>query len=348
MSADPAQAYAMLGTTGVQVSRLCLGTMMFGANGNTDIADCTRIVHAALDAGINFIDTADVYGNRGGTEEILGAALAGGRREHVVLATKGHFPMGEDRNMRGNSRRWIRQAVEGSLRRLRTDRIDLYQLHRPDPRCDIDESLGVLSDLVREGKLLMIGTSTFPAAELVEAQWTSERRGRERFVCEQSPYSILVRSIETDVLPAARRHRLGVLVWSPLCGGWLAGKYRAGVGPEANWRTRFNPSRFDTSSAAGQRKSRIVERLAQLADEAGISLVHLALRFVLEHPAVTAAIIGPRTMDQLQGQLGASGARLPRDLLDEIDRLVAPGEVVNPADFGALPDALSLHHRRQA
>jgi aryl-alcohol dehydrogenase-like predicted oxidoreductase len=309
MSAETAQAYATLGTTGVQVSRLCLGTMMFGANGNTDVADCTRIIHAAIDAGINFIDTADVYGSRGGTEEILGAALAGGRRDNVVLATKGHFPMGEDRNMRGNSRRWIRQAVEGSLRRLRTDRIDLYQLHRPDPRCDIDESLGVLSDLMREGKLLMIGTSTFPAAELVEAQWTSERRGRERFVSEQSPYSILVRAIEADLLPAARRHQLGVLVWSPLCGGWLAGKYRADVKPDANWRTRFNPSRFDTSSPAGHRKAQIVDRLAQLADEAGISLIHLALRFVLEHPAVTAAIIGPRTMEQLQSQLGAPGAR---------------------------------------
>ena len=348
MSAESAQAYATLGTTGVQVSRLCLGTMMFGANGNTDAADCTRIVHAALDAGINFIDTADVYGNRGGTEEILGAALAGGRRDNVVLATKGHFPMGEDRNMRGNSRRWIRQAVEGSLRRLRTDRIDLYQLHRPDPRCDIDESLGALSDLVREGKLLMIGTSTFPAAELVEAQWTSERRGRERFVTEQSPYSILVRAIEADVLPTARRHGIGVLVWSPLCGGWLAGKYRADVEPQASWRTRFNPGRFDTSSPAGHRKARIVERLSQLANEAGMPLIHLALRFVLEHPAVSAAIIGPRTMEQLQSQLGAGAARLPGDVLDEIDRLVAPGEVVNPADFGATPDPLSLHNRRQA
>jgi aryl-alcohol dehydrogenase-like predicted oxidoreductase len=348
MGADPTRAYTTLGTTGVQVSRLCLGTMMFGANGNTDVPDCTRIVHAALDAGINFIDTADVYGNRGGTEEILGAALADGRREHVVLATKGHFPMGEDRNMRGNSRRWIRQAVEGSLRRLRTDRIDLYQLHRPDPRCDIDESLGVLSDLVREGKLLMIGTSTFPAAQLVEAQWTAERRARERFVTEQSPYSILVRAIEADVLPTARRHKLGVLAWSPLCGGWLAGKYRAGVPATASWRTRFNASRFDTSSPAGHRKAQIVEQLARLAEQAGLSLVHLALRFVLEHPAVTAAIIGPRTLEQLQGQLGATGARLPRDVLDEIDRLVAPGEVVNPADFGATPDALSLHDRRQA
>lgn len=342
------QEYATLGTTGVQVSRLCLGTMMFGANGNTDVADCTRIIHAALDAGINFVDTADVYGHRGGTEEIVGSALAGARRNHVVLATKGHFPMGEERNMRGNSRRWLRQAVEGSLRRLRTDRIDLYQLHRPDPHCDIDESLAVLSDLVREGKLLMIGTSTFPAAELVEAQWTAERRARERFVTEQSPYSILVRSIEADVLPAARRHRLGVLVWSPLAGGWLAGKYRAGEAAAPSWRTRFNPSRFDTASPAGRRKAQIVERLSVLAAQAGISLVHLALRFVLEHPAVTAAIVGPRTLEQLHSQLGAAGARLPTDLLDEIDRLVAPGEVVNPADFGALPPGLSLHHRRQA
>lgn len=339
--------YTTLASTGVQVSRLCLGTMMFGAQGNTDTADCTRVIHAALDAGINFIDTADVYGKQGGTEEILGAALAH-RRNQVVLATKGHFPMGADRNMRGNSRRWIRQAVEGSLRRLRTDYIDLYQLHRPDPDCDIDESLGVLSDLVREGKLNMVGTSTFPAAELVEAQWVSQRRGRERFVSEQSPYSILVRSIEADVLPAAIRHRLAVLVWSPLAGGWLAGKYHAGEPAQPSWRTRFNPSRFDTASPAGRRKSEIVEQLSVLARQAGISLVHLALRFVLEHPAVTSAIIGPRTGAQLQDQLGATDARLSRELLDEIDKLVVPGETVNPADFGAMPAALSALHRRRA
>jgi aryl-alcohol dehydrogenase-like predicted oxidoreductase len=340
-------AYATLGTTGVQVSRLCLGTMMLGPAGNTDPAECTRIIHAALDAGINFIDTADVYGNRGGTEAILGTALAGGRRERVVLATKCHFPMGPDRNMRGNSRRWIRQAVEGSLRRLRTDYIDLYQLHRPDPECDIDESLGALSDLVREGKVLMIGTSCFSASELVEAQWVAERRARERFVTEQAQYSILVRAIEADVLPVARRHRLGVLAWSPLAGGWLAGKYRAHVPPPVNWRTQFNPARFDTASPAGKRKAMLVEQLQAIADEAGLSLVHLALGFVLEHPAVTSAIIGPRTLAQLQAQLGATERHLPRDVLDEIDRLVAPGEVVDPGGIGDVPPGLAVGQRRR-
>lgn len=332
--------YTTLGTTGVQVSRLCLGTMMLGAQGNTDAADCTRIIHAALDAGINFVDTADVYGGQGGTEEIVGAALAGSRRQHVVLATKGHFPMGADRNMRGNSRRWIRQAVEGSLRRLRTDWIDLYQLHRPDPQCDIDETLGALSDLVREGKIHMIGTSGFPPAELVEAQWVARERGRERFVSEQPQYSILVRTIEAELLPAAERHRLSVLVWSPLAGGWLAGKYRVGEPAEDSWRRRFNPGRFDTASPEGRRKAETVERLQALASDAGLSLVHLALRFVLEHRAVSAAIIGPRTLEQLEQQVNASDGRLDPALLDAIDALVAPGTVVNPADLGTAPQAL--------
>ena len=333
--------YQPLGRTGVQVSRLCLGTMMFGRNGNPDAADCERIIHAALDAGINIVDTADVYGPQGETEQIIGRALAGGRRANVVLATKAHFPMGADRNMRGNSRRWLRMAVEGSLRRLGTDWIDLYQVHRPDPACDIDETLGALSDLVREGKLRMIGSSSFPAWQMVEAQWTSERRHRERFATEQAQYSILARGIEAEVLPACAQYGLGMLAWSPLAGGWLAGKMRRGQAPASDWRTRFNPRRFDTRSPEGERKLAIVEALEGLAREAGMTPVELALRFVLEHPGVTSAIIGPRTMEQLQSQLGAAEGRLPADLMDAIDRLVAPGETVSRADLGYLPPALT-------
>src|SRR5216684_4195737 len=199
-----------LGSTGVSVSPLCLGAMMFGAWGNTDHEDSIRIIHRALDAGINFIDTADVYA-RGESEEIVGKALAGGRRDNVVLATKFHGPMGDDPNEQGNSRRWIVRAVEGSLRRLGTDWIDLYQVHRPDPSCDVDETLGALSDLVSAGKVRMLGSSTFPAHEIVAAQWTAQRRGRERFVCEQPPYSLLVRAIEADVLPVCEEHGMGVI-----------------------------------------------------------------------------------------------------------------------------------------
>lgn len=342
--------YETLGRTGVQISRLCLGTMMFGKNGNADHADCERIIHAGLDAGINIIDTADVYGPKGETEEIVGKALADGRRQRVVLATKGHFPMGSDRLMRGNSRRWIRQAVEDSLRRLRTDWIDLYQLHRPDPGCDIDETLGVLSDLMREGKLCMIGTSTFPAWQMVEAQWVAERRHRERFVTEQAQYSIFARSIEADVLPVCQQFGLGMLVWSPLAGGWLAGKVQAGQKPANDWRTRFNPSRFDVGSPEGRRKLAIVDALRDLARQAGMTLIELSLRFVLEHPGVTSAIIGPRTMEQLQSQIGASPGRLDTALLDAIDRLVVPGDTVSRADRGYLPPALAdaVERRRPA
>jgi aryl-alcohol dehydrogenase-like predicted oxidoreductase len=216
-----------LGRTGMQVSPLCLGAMMFGAWGNRDHDESIRIIHRALDAGINFIDTADVY-SRGESEEIVGKALAQGRREHVILATKVHGTMGEDPNQRGNSRRWITRAVEDSLRRLKTDWIDLYQIHRPAPDTDIDETLGVLSDLIRAGKVRAVGSSTFPAAEIVEAQWVAERRGRERFTCEQPPYSLLVRGVEADVLPVCQRYGMGVIPWSPLAGGWLSGRWRKG------------------------------------------------------------------------------------------------------------------------
>ena len=301
-----------LGRTGVQVSPLCLGAMMFGAWGNTDHDDSVRIIHRALDAGINFVDTADVY-SAGESEEIVGRALQG-RRDDVVLATKVHGSMGADPNRQGNSRRWIISACEESLRRLGTDWIDLYQIHRPDPRCDIDETLGALSDLVRAGKVRYVGSSTFPPSDIVEAQWTAERRGRERFVCEQPPYSILVRGIEREVLPVCQRHRMGVISWSPLAGGWLTGRFRKGQDLPVSHRAQRIPARYDMSLPGNQLKLVAADELAVLAEDAGISLVHLALAFVLRHPAVTAAIIGPRTMEQLESQLGSDRgrARAPR------------------------------------
>src|ERR1700716_1536384 len=239
-------AYRELGHTGVKVSPLCLGAMMFGGWGNTHHEDSARSIHRALDAGINFIDTADVY-SRGESEEIVGKALAGGRRDSVVLATKVHGRMGDDPNQYGNSRRWIIQEVENSLRRLKTDWIDLYQIHRPEPDTDIDVTLGALSDLVAAGKVRYVGSSTFPAHAIVEAQWVAERRGRERFVCEQPPYSIFVRGIEADVLPTCQTYNMGVIPWSPLAGGWLSGKYRRGQELPKGGRAALVPQRFDPS-----------------------------------------------------------------------------------------------------
>ncbi len=322
-----------LGTTGVKVSPLCLGAMMFGAWGNPDHDESTRIIHRALDAGINFIDTADVY-SRGESEEIVGKALAGGRREHIVLATKVHGTMGDDPNEFGNSRRWIIKEVENSLRRLRTDWIDLYQIHRPEPDTDIDETLGALSDLVHAGKVRYIGSSTFPASQIVEAQWAAHRRGRERFVCEQPPYSILVRGIEADVLPTCRRHGMGVIPWSPLAGGWLSGRYRKGEDVPTSQRADRIPGRYDLSLPENQIKLDKADALARLADEAGLTLIELAIAFVIRHPAVTAAIIGPRTMDHLESQLSAADVVLSDDVLDKIDEIAPPGVNVNPADGG--------------
>jgi aryl-alcohol dehydrogenase-like predicted oxidoreductase len=323
--------YRTLGRTGTKVSPLCLGAMMFGAWGSSE-DDSIRIIHRALDAGINFIDTADVY-SRGESEEIVGRALAGGRREHVVLATKVHGRMGDDPNEFGNSKRWIRTEVENSLRRLATDWIDLYQIHRPEQDTEIDETLGVLTDLVREGKVRHLGSSTFPASQIVEAQWVAERRGRERFVCEQPPYSLTARGVEADVLPTCLRHGMGVIPWSPLGGGWLSGRYRKGDVPESR-RAQMVPRRYDMSIPGNQRKLEAVDALGRLADEAGISLIHLALAFVIRHPAVTAAIIGPRTMEHLESQLGAADVELSGDVLARIDEIVAPGVNVNPADAG--------------
>src|SRR3954463_9795412 len=293
------------GRTGVKVSPLCLGAMMFGAWGNPDHDESIAIIHRALDAGINFIDTADVYA-RGESEEIVGKALAGGRRDNVFLATKVHGTMGDDPNQFGNSRRWIIAEVENSLRRLGTDWIDLYQIHRPELDTDIDDTLGALTDLVRAGKVRYIGSSTFPPSAIVEAQWVAERRGRERFVCEQPPYSILVRGVEADVLPTCQRYGMGVIPWSPLAGGWLSGKFRKGTDTPSSTRARMLPDRYDLSLPGNQRKLEAADALAELAEEAGISLIHFALAFVVNHPAVTAAIIGPRTMEQLEFQLGAT------------------------------------------
>jgi aryl-alcohol dehydrogenase-like predicted oxidoreductase len=320
-----------LGRTGVSVSKFCLGAMMFGAWGNPDHAESVRIIHAALDAGVNFIDTADVYG-QGESEEIVAKALADGRRDDVVLATKFHNAMGEDPNQRGNSRRWIMRAVEDSLRRLGTDWIDLYQVHRPDPETDIEETLGALTDLVHQGKVRYIGGSTFPASAIVEAQWAARRRGLQRMVTEQPPYSILVRAIEADVLPTCSRYGMGVMSYSPLTGGWLSGRWRKGTGQQSSSRAGRLPERFDLAQPANQRKLDAVEELAQLADETGITLIQLAIAFVLRHPAITAALVGPRTLDQLDGQLAAADVVLDDAVLDRIDEIVPPGVTINPED----------------
>jgi aryl-alcohol dehydrogenase-like predicted oxidoreductase len=335
----------VLGSTGVKVSPLCLGAMMFGAWGNTDHDESIRIIHRALDAGINFIDTADVY-SAGESEEIVGKALAG-RRENIVLATKAHGTMGDDPNQQGNSRRWIVRECENSLRRLGTDYIDLYQIHRPEPETDVDETLGALSDLIRAGKILYAGSSTFPAAQIVQAQWTAERRGRERFVCEQPPYSILVRAVEAEVLPVCQQYGMGVIPWSPLAGGWLTGRYRKDAEVPVSRRAQRLPQRYDLALPGNQAKLEAADQLAKLADEAGLTLIHLALAFTLSHPAVTAPIIGPRTMEQLESQLGAADVVLDSAILDRIDEIVPPGVNLNPGDRGYDTPALADPSRRR-
>src|SRR3954464_2586306 len=338
--------HRQLGRTGVSVSKFCLGAMMFGAWGNPDHDESIRIIDTALDAGINFIDTADVYG-QGESEEIVGKALAGGRRDDVILATKFHNAMGEDPNQQGNARRWIMRAVEDSLRRLGTDWIDLYQVHRIDPRTDIEETLSALSDLVKQGKVRYIGTSTFPASQIVEAQWVARDRHLQRFVTEQPPYSILVRAVEVDVLPTCRRHGMAVMSYSPLAGGWLSGRWRKDSGQQSSSRASRLPERFDLANPANQRKLDAVEQLAQLADEAGFTLIQLAIGFVLSHPAITSALIGPRTTEQLQTQLAAADVILADDLLDRIDEIVPPGITVSPADSSFDNPALAPAARRR-
>jgi aryl-alcohol dehydrogenase-like predicted oxidoreductase len=342
--------FRTLGRSGVKVSALCLGAMMFGPWGNTDEAECIRMIHDAIDAGINFVDTADVYGE-GRSEEIVGKALKG-RRDDVVLATKVHGDMGKGPNERGNSRYWIMREVEASLRRLGTDHIDLYQIHRPDPDTDLEETLGALTDLVRQGKVRSLGCSTFPGWQIVESQWISERRVLERFVCEQPPYSILVRHVELDVLPVAQRYGMGVIVWSPLAGGWLAGKYRRGEAPPPDSRAvRFAERpvapRYDVTRTENQPKFDLVEDLTTVAEKAGISMAHMAISFTLAHPAVTSAIIGPRTPEQLRDLLAGADVRLDTETLDAIDGIVPPGGVVSDFDRGYQPQWMTPEARRR-
>lgn len=331
--------YHTLGRTGMKVSRYCLGAMMFGAVGNADHDDSIRIIHKALDAGINFIDTADAY-SRGESEEIVGKALKG-RRDNIVLATKAHLPMGDDPNQRGNSRRWLVRAVEDSLRRLQTDHIDLYQIHRPSPDTDIEETLSALTDLMRAGKVRAIGSSTFPVSEIVEAQWVAERRGLARFRAEQPPYSILNRGIEREVLPVCERYGMGVLVWSPLAQGMLTGRYRKGQAPDSK-RLKYAPRHL-----TDERKLDVIERLIPIAEEAGLSLMHMALAFVTAHPGVTSAIIGPRTMEHLDDALAASEVVLEDQILDRIDEIVPPGTDVGPLDASYNPPAITQTNLRR-
>lgn len=337
--------YRTLGRTGVQVSPLCLGAMMFGAWGEPDHEKSIRIIHAALDAGINFVDTADVY-SQGENEEIVGKALKD-RRDDIVLATKFHNQMGEGLNRRGNSRRWIMRAVEDSLRRLQTDYIDLYQVHRPDEETEIEDTLSALTDLVRQGKIRYFGSSTYPASKIVEAQWVSRDRGLERFKTEQPPYSMLVRGIEADVLPTAQRHGIGVIPWSPLAGGWLSGRYRKGAELPTSTRADRLPARYDLSLPGNQRKFEAADALGALADEAGIPLIEIAIAFVLNHPGVTSAIIGPRTMEHLESQLPAAERTLSPELLDRIDEIVPPATNFNYADAGYSNPALDPSARRR-
>jgi aryl-alcohol dehydrogenase-like predicted oxidoreductase len=337
-----------LGRTGVSVSKLCLGAMMFGDWGNKDHDDSMRIIHRALDAGINFIDTADIY-SQGESEIIVGKALAEGRRDDVVLATKAWGAMGDEPNSRGVSRRWIIKEVEDSLRRLNTDWIDLYQIHRFEPGVDIEETLGALSDLVQQGKLRYIGSSCFPPSAIVDAQWIARERNLQRYVCEQPPYSMLARGVEADVLPTCQRYGMGVISWSPLSGGWLSGRWRRDAKsptPTSPARQRL-AERYDLSLPVNQRKLDAAEAFAQLAEDAGVSLIQVAIAFVINHPAVTAAIIGPRTMEQLESQLPAADFKLSDDLLDRIDEIATPGVNINPADGGWWSPALQPSRRRR-
>ncbi len=334
-----------LGRTGLQVSPLCLGAMMFGPWGNDYRADSIRIIHRALDAGINFVDTADVY-SAGMSEEIVGDALKD-RRDDVFLATKFFMPMSQDDpNMRGGSRRWIIRAVEDSLRRLGTDYIDLYQVHRPSPDTDVEETLGALSDLVHQGKVRYLGSSSYSGSQIVEAQWVARERNLQRYVTEQPPYSLLVRGIEEDVLPAVRRHGMGTLTYSPLAGGWLSGRWRkdSASSPTSSARP---PARFDMSTPGNQRKLDAVEELAVLAEKSGLTLIELAVAFVINHPGVTSAIIGPRTMEQLEAFLPAAEVSLSTDVLNRIDEIVAPGVTVNPADNSYGDNELQPEQRRR-
>ncbi|MFJ8106001.1 aldo/keto reductase [Streptomyces sp. NPDC096132] len=314
--------YRTLGRTGVQVSSLALGAMNFGRIGRTTQAEATALVDAALEAGINLIDTADMYGD-GESEEMVGKAVAG-RRDDIVLATKAGMPMGDERNHRGGSRRWLVTALDDSLRRLGVDHVDLYQIHRWDPSTSDEETLSALTDLQRAGKIRYFGSSTFPAHRIVQAEWAAREYRLSRYVTEQPSYSVLQRGIEAHVLPVTEQYGLGVLVWSPLASGWLSGAVREGR-EIATSRSAFMPERFDLAVPANRARLDAVERLAEVADEAGLTLIQLALGFVTAHPAVTSALIGPRTLDHLHAGLAAADTVLSADVLDAIDAIVAPG-----------------------
>lgn len=329
----------ILGRTGIRISALSLGTMMLGKMGNTDHDEGVRIIRRALDAGINLIDTADTY-SQGESEVIVGKALAGINRDDVVLATKVNNPMGHGINTQGSSRRWITAELDNSLRRLGVDHVDLYQLHRPDATVELEETLSALTDLQRAGKIRAFGTSTFPAHLLVKSQWVSERRHLSRFVSEQPPYSILCRAIEADVLPVAQEHGIGVLSWSPLAGGQLSGKY--GIGKEnASHRAggRY-PERYDPNNEANHRKFEILTALDELAQKAGLTLIDMAYAFVLNHPAISSVLVGPRTLEHLEPLLQTPEITLSPEVLDEIDRLVPPGTIVPGHELGYTPPAL--------
>jgi aryl-alcohol dehydrogenase-like predicted oxidoreductase len=339
--------YRTLGRTGIKVSPYCLGAMMFGAIGNPDHDDSIRIIHKALDAGINFIDTADMYSG-GESEEIVGQALKG-RRDSVVLATKARMAMGhdtggadaDDPNRQGASRRWLVRALDDSLRRLQTDHVDLFQIHRPDPDTDVEETLSALTDLVHAGKVRAIGTSSLPASDIVEAQWVAERRGLQRFRTEQPPYSILNRGIEREVLPVCQRYGMGTLVWSPLGGGLLTGRYRKGQ------QASTHRAKYGFHHLSDERRLDAVEQLLPLAQDSGMSLTHLAMAFAITHPGVTSAIIGPRTMDHLDDLLAGAKATLTDEILDRIDAIVPPGTDIGTLDMAYNPPAIEQSRLRR-
>ena len=338
--------YRTLGRTGVQVSSLALGAMNFGAIGNTTQDDVTAIIDGALEAGVNVIDTADFY-SRGESEQLVGKAIAG-RRDDIVLATKAYLPMDDERNHRGSSRRWLVTELEHSLRRLGVDHVDLYQVHRWDPATSDEETLSALTDLQRAGKIRYFGSSTFPAYRIVQAQWTAREQHLGRYVTEQPSYSILQRGVETHVLPVTEEYGMGVLVWSPLASGWLSGAIREGREMATN-RATLMPQRFDLSVPANRTRLDAVEQLVRIADDAGLTLIQLALGFVTAHPAVTSAIIGPRTLEHLHSQLAAADTVLSDAVLDALDQVVAPGLDLAPEEKIDTPPSLldpTLRRRR--
>jgi aryl-alcohol dehydrogenase-like predicted oxidoreductase len=337
--------YRTLGRTGVQVSSLVLGAMNFGALGRTTQDEVTAIVGAALEGGINLIDTADMYSS-GQSEEMVGKAIAG-RRDDIVLATKANSPMGDERNHQGSSRRWLVTALDDSLRRLGVDHVDLYQIHRWDPRTSDEETLSALTDLQRAGKIRYFGSSTFPAYRLVQAQWAARDYHLSRYVTEQPSYSILQRGVEADVLPVTGQYGLGVLAWSPLASGWLSGAIREGREMTTS-RAKLRPERFDLTISANRARLDAVEQLAKVADEAGLTMIQLALGFVTAHTAVTSAIIGPRTLEHLHSQLAAADTVLSADVLNAIDSVVAPGvDLAAREKFDTPPALLNPALRRR-